>query len=83
MWTDRDPLALDPAAPVVQTSEPQVERWAEYRDRAYAAGRAFVAAVDDILPIIHAGRTVSEQQGRVADASVAAMVAPAAISPIS
>ena len=74
MWTDRDPLAVDPASPVVQTSAPPAERWAEYRERAYAAGRAFVAAVDDILPIIRAGRTVSEQLGRVADESVAAMV---------
>jgi len=46
---------------------------AAYRERALACGREFVAAVENIIPIIRAGREESERLGRVADASVAAM----------
>ena len=45
-----------------------------YRERAYAAGREFLAAVDAILPIIRAGRLETEQIGMVPDRAVAAMV---------
>ena len=74
MWTDSEtptPLARtakEPAQGWVGTN------WSEYSARAYAAGREFVAAVDKIIPTIKAGREVSERLGKVADASVAAMV---------
>jgi len=45
----------------------------EYADRARAAGRRFLADVDDILDTVRAGRDESERQGKVAAASVGAM----------
>lgn len=46
---------------------------AAYRERALEAGRAFLARIDEIVPLVRAHRTESERLGRVADASVEAM----------
>lgn len=51
----------------------QGEDWSDYRERARAAGRRFLEDVQRILPVIRAGREISERDARVADASVAAM----------
>ena len=48
--------------------------WTAYLERARAAGREFVAAVDKILPTVRAGREESERIGKVAQASIDAMV---------
>lgn len=47
--------------------------WSSYRERAYAAGREYVAAVDKITPQIAARREETEQIGKVPDSSVEAM----------
>ncbi|WP_183034881.1 acyl-CoA dehydrogenase [Cupriavidus sp. UME77] len=47
---------------------------AAYRERAYAAGREFLTAVDKITPDIRSRRAESERLGKVPDSSVAAMV---------
>lgn len=47
---------------------------AAYRERAYAAGRAYVAACNDIYDGIRSRRDESERLARVADGSVEAMV---------
>lgn len=67
MWND--PQHRE--APPVAASQ---EDWTAYRERAQNAGREFVAAIDRILPIIRAGRDESERLGKVAQASVDAMV---------
>lgn len=69
----QDQALLDPVTSVANTA-PVTEDWSDYRARAYAAGREFLTAVNRILPIIKAGRSESERLGKVADASVAAMV---------
>ncbi|WP_233873615.1 acyl-CoA dehydrogenase [Paraburkholderia adhaesiva] len=45
-----------------------------YRQRAAAAGQAFLSAVDAIAPILRAGRDQSERECRVPNTSVDAMV---------
>lgn len=62
-------------SPVTEPSDPAPasEDWSAYRERAQAAGRDFVAAVERILPTVRAGRDLSERQGKVAEASVQAM----------
>lgn len=67
MWKDRDDMNA-------QTSTNTPEDWTGYRERAQAAGREFLAAVDEILPVIRAGREESERLGKVADASMLAMI---------
>jgi 3-hydroxy-9,10-secoandrosta-1,3,5(10)-triene-9,17-dione monooxygenase len=67
MWKDHNALEA-------QTPAAVPEDWSAYRESAQAAGREFVAAVDRILPILRAGRAESERLGKVADASVQAMV---------
>lgn len=71
MWTDQGTSIGSPFTAPVQA---KAEDWTAYRERSYAAGRDFLAAVDRILPVIRAGRDESERLGKVADASVAAMV---------
>lgn len=48
--------------------------WSDYRERAIAEGQKFLDAVDGILDTIRAGRLISENEGRVPDASVEAMI---------
>ncbi|RAN69542.1 acyl-CoA dehydrogenase [Bacillus sp. SRB_336] len=55
-------------------SAPRSADWAEYRDRAYAEGRSFVARVENVLDDVRAGRLVSETEGRVPDRSVNAIL---------
>jgi 3-hydroxy-9,10-secoandrosta-1,3,5(10)-triene-9,17-dione monooxygenase len=50
------------------------EDCAAYRERALKAGREFLERIDAIVPLVRANRAESERLGRVADASVAAMV---------
>ena len=74
MWTNGETNAPS-EKPAHAPAQPWVgSDWSEYSARAYAAGREFVAAVDKIIPTIKAGRVESERLGKVADASVAAMV---------
>ena len=55
-------------------SGPRSEDWSEYRNRALTEGKKFLTAVDGILDVVRAGRSVSEKQGRVPDRSVDAMI---------
>lgn len=55
-------------------SAPQAKDASAYRERAYAAGRDYVAACDGIYELIRAHRDESERLACVADASVEAMV---------
>jgi 3-hydroxy-9,10-secoandrosta-1,3,5(10)-triene-9,17-dione monooxygenase len=61
--------AREPAAKPTSTTADNTS----YRESALAAGKAFVQAVEAIVPLVRAHRTESERLGRVADASVAAM----------
>lgn len=54
--------------------EPRSEDWSEYRRRALDEGEKYLAAVDGIIDTVRAGRDLSEQEGRVPEATVAAMV---------
>ena len=68
MWTEHQP------PPAVGAAHAGPTDWRAYRERAQSVGRQFVADVDRILPILRAGRAVSEREGKVAQASVDAMV---------
>ncbi|MDQ0826064.1 3-hydroxy-9,10-secoandrosta-1,3,5(10)-triene-9,17-dione monooxygenase [Arthrobacter sp. B2I5] len=54
--------------------EPRSQDWSEYRRRALDEGAKYLAEVDGILDTVRAGRHLSEQDGRVPDATVAAMI---------
>lgn len=64
------PTSASISAPVPGGADAPVS---EYADRARAAGRRFLADVDDILDIVREGREESESQGSVPVASVEAM----------
>lgn len=53
---------------------PRQACWQAYKERALDSGRAFLQAVEASLPAINERRFLSEQQGRVTDATVQAMV---------
>lgn len=55
-------------------SGPRAGDWSEYRHRALAEGRTYLAAVDGILDSLRAGRPLSEEEGCVPDSSVDAMI---------
>ena len=55
-------------------SAPRSQDWSAYRERALVEGQKFLIAVDGILDVVRAGRSVSEKQGRVPDRSVDAMI---------
>jgi 3-hydroxy-9,10-secoandrosta-1,3,5(10)-triene-9,17-dione monooxygenase len=55
-------------------ANPRHACWKEYRERALTAGRAFVEAVEAVVPVIAEGRFESEANGRVSDKTVQAMV---------
>lgn len=58
----------------IDYSKARSEDWSGYRERALSEGQRFLERVDGILEVVRAGRAASESQGRVPDASVAAMV---------
>lgn len=53
---------------------PRAEDWSEYRHRALTEGRKYLSAVDGILDTVRAGRQTSEDEGRVPDSSVNALI---------
>ena len=59
---------------VTDYSAPRSQDWSAYRERALVEGQRFLTAVDGILDVVRAGRSVSEKQGRVPDRSVEAMI---------
>lgn len=68
-------LATDSApAQSVTARSPDAAGNADYRERAYANGRAFVQAVDGILDGVRSRRSEAEMLGKVPDASVQDMV---------
>ena len=64
----------DTTTKAVDFLEPRSQDWSEYRRRALDEGAKYLAAVDGILDTVRAGRHLSEQDGRVPDATVAAMI---------
>ena len=63
-----------PRTAVTDYSAPRSQDWSAYRERALVEGQRFLTAVDGILDVVRAGRSVSEKQGRVPDRSVEAMI---------
>ncbi|HEX8786744.1 MAG TPA: acyl-CoA dehydrogenase, partial [Telluria sp.] len=59
---------------VIETRTFAVTEGEAYRQRALHAGKAFLKAVDAIVPVLRAGRDQSERDCRVPDASVEAML---------
>ncbi|MGF9648337.1 hypothetical protein AAIH32_10205 [Pseudarthrobacter oxydans] len=54
--------------------EPRSDDWSDYRRRAIDEGEKYLAAVDGIIDTVRAGRHLSEEEGRVPDATVEAMI---------
>ena len=59
-----------------RTGDPALrgQDWSDYRERANAAGRTFLEAVDSILDTVRAGAARSEAEGRVPKQTVEAMI---------
>jgi 3-hydroxy-9,10-secoandrosta-1,3,5(10)-triene-9,17-dione monooxygenase len=53
---------------------PRHQDWSAYRERALAAGRSYLEAVDGILESVKSRRAQSEAEGRVPDATVQDMI---------
>ena len=66
--------ALLAERPATATGSPTSAPHDDYRSRALAEGRRFVQRVDAILPVLRAGRAMSERDGVVPQASVDAMI---------
>ena len=66
--------SLNAQLATVGASNPRNACWSTYRERALAAGKDFLNAIDLAVPTIRERRFESEAQGRVTDESMQAMV---------
>lgn len=65
---------IETPRPAEDYAAPRAEDWSDYRRRAIAEGQKFLTAVDGILDQVRADSHQSEENGKVPDSTVEAMV---------